>query len=783
MLKNYLKTTFRTLLRNKTYSLLNLLGLGIGIASAAIIFLWVEDETSYDSHYPNRERIAQVMTNQTYDGITRTFRSTPGVLGPALLKEVPGVVNATRVSEDRNLFSVGDKSIFERGLSVDPGFLSMFSVDFLEGTRETALEQLRSVVISEKIAEQFFGKTSGVVGKRIKIDNKQEYLVTGVFKNVQPNSTLQFDWLAPFKVYEEERQWLKYWGANAPHTYIQFSENTSFDALNKSVSGFITAHDEKVNNQVVMLAMPDWRLRADFIDGKQAGGRIEFVRMFGIIAWIILIIACINFMNLATARGTTRAREVGVRKVLGAGKFTLVLQFIGEAIVMAFIALFFGLMLVKLFLPLFNTLVEKQIDLNLWDPRHILTAIAVALFCGIVAGSYPSIYLSSFNPIKVFKGLKLQGGSGFVRKSLVGFQFVISIVLIICTILIYQQVNHIKNRDLGYDKDRLLQIKMTGDLPKGYESVRQSLLNTGKVENVGLCSSDPLYTGDNSSNYEWEGKDPASEILISGRYITASYLATMQMQVIEGRNFKDDKRTDSLNVLVTETLAKMMGKNSAVGKILRSGDKPYTVVGVVKDYVYGNMYGKPDPVVFYSQPDYASFMFVRLSASANVQDAVSATTSILKTANPGYPPEYDFVDDQFNTIFKSESLISSLSRIFSVLAILISCLGLFGLSAFTAEQRYKEIGIRKVLGASVAGIASMLSKDFLRIVIVAIIIASPLAFFIMQNWLQDFSYRITISWWVFVLAGVLAVMIAVCTISFQALRAALTNPVKSLRSE
>lgn len=784
MFKNYLVASFRNIRKNKTYSFLNFFGLAIGVACAGLIFLWVEYETSYDQQYMNRDQIGQVMTNQTYDGVTRTFRSTPGQLGPALVQELPSIVNASRAWEKRALFTIGDKAIFEKGLYVDSSFFPMFTLQFLAGNSREAFHDLYSVVISEKMAQQFFGKAENVIGKTIRVDNNQDYMVSGVFRNLGANSTLQFDWLSPWGVFAAENEWLKYWGANGPQTYVQLAPQASVKEINKAIASFIHNKDERVTTQPIVLGMNDWYLRNNFVGGKQTGGRIEFVRLFGIIAWIILIIACINFMNLATARSARRAREVGVRKALGASKRALIGQFMGEAMAMAFISVLLGIFFIQMLLPFFNSLIETEITLGLDQPRHLVAAFSIAIFCGLVAGSYPSLYLSSFNPIHVFKGVKLKsGGAALIRKTLVGFQFTISIALIISTVLVYQQVKHIKNRDLGYNKEQLLEVPMTGKMKDNFNAIRQELLNSGQVEHVGTCSTQPLYTANNGSNFSWEGKDAGSDILISQRNISPNYLQTMGMRLVEGRAFQPNIKTDSSNVMITETLARLLGKGSAIGKIIRAGDRPFTVVGVIRDYVYGDMYGKPDPVIFYSDLDGARFLYVRYKANTKIPEALASTTAIVKKNNPGYPMEYSFVDDQFASIFKSETLIGNLSKIFAALAIFISCLGLFGLSAFTAEQRTKEIGIRKVLGANITGIIAMLSKDFLRIVFIAILLATPISFYFTNRWLQDFSYRISIGWWVFFFAGLAAILIALVTVSFQAIKVALINPVKSLRSE
>ena len=784
MFKNYFKSTLRSLSRNKGYSLLNFFGLAIGIACAGIIFLWVEDEMNYDKTFINRDRIFQVMTNQTYDGVTRTFPSTPGPLAPALVKEMPGITSACRMGRNKSLFSVGDKAVFETGYYSDSTIFPMFTLEFREGNPSGALTEIHSVVISEKMAVQFFGNSTNIVGRNIKVDNKENYRITGVFKNLPANSTLQFDWISPFSIYASTRDWLKYWGAFAPRTFVQLSPTTDFNLVNKQLAGFLHAKDNTVTTVPILFAMKDWHLRNNFVSGKQSGGRIEFVRLFAIIAWIILIIACINFMNLATAQSGKRAREVGVRKVLGAARGSLVRQFIGEAMVMSVFSVLLGLLLMIFLLPFFNEIVEKQMGLGLKNPLHAAALIFLILFCGLMAGSYPSLYLSSFNPVFVFKGIKMKSGSAAtIRKSMVVFQFTISIALIICTILVYQQVQHIKTRDLGYDKDNLLNMEVVGNMQKNFSGIRQDLINTGIVKNAALCNDESLYTSDNGTDYSWEGKDPKSVVLISYRAISPEYISTMGMHILEGRDFRPDIKSDSSNVLITESLARLMGKGSAVGKIIRSGKQPCTIIGVVKDYVYGDMYGKPDPVIFFSNTDEAGYLYIRFKQNAHPEDVLARIAAIFKKDNPAYPFGYSFVDEDFDKLFKSESLVGNLSKIFAGLAILISCLGLFGLSAFMAEQRTREIGIRKVLGANTSGIVSMLSKDFLKIVLIAILIGSPIAFYFMSKWLQDFAYRINIQWWVFVLAGFAAVLIAFFTVSFQAIKAALSNPVTSLRSE
>lgn len=797
MFKNYLKTTLRNLWRNKTYSFLNILGLSIGITCAALIFLWVEDELSWDHNHLKINRIYQVLENQHYDGKTYTFGATPGPLSPGMKAEMPGLMNTTRLTWGQNkLFSLGDKSIYEDGAFADSNLLSIFTFPFAEGNISKVFSQPHSLVITEKMARKFFSQSAEhpadpthpnqihVVGKTLKVDNKDDYTITGVLKDIPENSSVRFSWIAPLEVYVKNNQWLLEWGNNGIQTFVELAPSTSPATINKKLYGYIQTKASDAVARPFLISMNNWRLRNHFEEGKQTGGRIQYVRMFTIIAWIILLIACINFMNLATARSEKRAREVGVRKVLGAEKRMLVTQFIGEAIFMAFLSVLFSLLMLLLLLPAFNTLVEKHLVLGLGNPSHIIALAAIILICGLVAGSYPALYLSSFNPVSVFKGLKLKGGSAaFIRKGLVILQFTISIVLIISTIIIFQQIQHVKNRELGYNKDNLVQTNVQGDLVKHFGAVRQDLIGTGSVKDAGLASLGMLWMGSSSSNYSWQGKDPNKKILITQDGIDPNYIPTVGLQLIQGRNFLPIAEHDSMSFIINETLAKMMGMENPVGQIIKQDTTAFKVVGIVKDFVYGDMYGKSDPLIFYCKPEWADYVYIKLKNDNKPEDALAKIEKVMKADNPGYPFDYRFVDEDFNNQFKTEALIGKLSRVFACLAIVISCLGLFGLAAYTAERRTREIGIRKVLGASVPRITRLLSKDFMWLVIISAIVAFPLSWWAMHNWLQNYAYRIQISWWVFFVAGLMAIMIALMTISFQAIKAALSNPVKNLRTE
>ncbi|HET7117178.1 MAG TPA: ABC transporter permease [Hanamia sp.] len=794
MIKNFFKSTFRSLWKNKGYSFLNIFGLAIGIACAGLIFLWVEDELSFDQFNTKKGQLYFIRENQKYDTYTATFGSTPAPMAPVMQAEIPGVANTCRINGlDTKLITIGNNSMYASGSYVDASLFSMFTFPFVQGNAKTAFKELHSMVITQSTAKKFFGNEKDVIGKTVRVDNKQDYVITGVLKDIPKNSTVQFEWAAPFQIWwDENKSWAQSWGNNDLSTYVELKPNVSAASVNKTLYNFIQKRDPKSIARPFLWSAHDWHLRDEFDNGVQTGGgRITYVHLFSVIAWIILLIACINFMNLATARSEKRAREVGVRKVLGSGKRMLIFQFIGEAIFMAVLSAVLAVIIMLLVLPAFNLLVQKSLVLGLSNPLHIAALLAITLICGLFAGSYPSLYLSSFNPVFVLKGMKMKGSSAaIIRKGLVILQFSISIILIISTIIIYQQIQHVKSRSLGFNKSNLLQVDMNREMTKNYEAVHQDLLNTGLIENVAVSNYNTLYGGNNTGSLVWEGKKSNNQVLISTRYVSPGYMKTSGIKILEGRDLveTDSVQSKKLNVLITQSLEKLMGNNSAVGKTLHwDGDTSGTVVnvvGVVNNYVYGDMYGKPDPVMFFcvNMPD-ASNMYVRLKPNANVESAIQQIATVVKKDNPSYPFTYHFVDAQFNAMFQNEQLISELSRVFAALAIIISCLGLFGLAAYTAERRTKEIGIRKVLGASVSGIAKLLSKDFLQLVFISCLVAFPLAWWMMNSWLQNYKYRIEISWWIFLIAGFVAILIALITVSFQAIKAAVANPVESLRTE
>ncbi len=787
MFSNYLKTTLRNLWKNKGYTFLNIFGLAIGITCAALIFLWIEDEVNYNDYFSNKENLYKIKDHQTYDGTTFTFDATPGPLAAGIKNEIPGIKRTARTTwGDQALVSLGEKNIYQQGLFVDSSFLSMFQLEFTKGNAESSFSQLHSIVISEKMADKFFNSTD-VLGKTLKLDNNHDYVIGGVFKDLPENVSFAFTWLAPFKVFENKNDWLARWGNNGVVTYVQTEPNANISTINKKLYNYLDTKAEGLNAKFEIYNMGRWRLYDSFENGKELPGRIKYVNLFSLIAWIILIIACINFMNLATARSEQRAREVGVRKVLGAGKGELIGQFIGESLMMSFISALLAVGIIFITLPAFNSLVQKHVFLNLLNPSHSGGLILIALICGLIAGSYPAFYLSSFKPVAVLKGLKIKNGgsANFIRKGLVVVQFSISIILIISTILIYQQINHVKDRDLGYKRNNLIYMTAQGKIKQNFNVIKDNLIAAGVAENASLSNNQVLNLGSNTDDFSWPGKDPQKQILITVEGVSPEYVSTMGMHIRAGRDFYPGLKADSGNVIINQAMAKLINKKTenVVGTVISNSGEQRTVVGIIDDFIYNDMYSPGAPLLMYVDTTNVNYLTVRIKEGTKLPEAISKIEGVMKSANPGFPFEYKFVDEQFNKFFQTETLIGKLASVFAILAIFISCLGLFGLAAYTAEKRTKEIGIRKVLGASTQGLAALLSKDFLKLVFISCLIAFPVAWWMMHNWLQAYNYRVHISWVIFLVAGVLALLIALLTVSFQAVKAAVANPVESLRTE
>ncbi len=790
MIKNYFKIAWRNLLHNKTFSLINIFGLALGMTCSLLIMLWLKDELKKDRFHANDKRLFRVMENQYYSGDISTFNSSPGILAENIVKDVPEIELASQMLwEEEPLFTVGDKFDKEKGRYVQKDFLKMFSYKLLKGDPATALARPDAVVISKNLADKYF-KGEDALGKMIKIDSRDNVIVTGVLDEIPELSSLKFDFLLSYDIWFKRNDWAKEWGNNGPRCYVMLRENTSVDKVNAKIKGYIKTKNKDSNVELFLQNYGESYLYSEWNSGKQDGGRIEYVRIFSVVAIVILLIACINFMNLATARSLRRAREIGVRKVVGAGKRQLVAQFIGEAIFVSFLAILVSLLLVVLILPSFNSFTDKHLAINLGDPVFLMILAGLTIVTGIISGSYPALFMSTLRPIIVLKGiLKFKAGATYFRKALVVFQFALSIVLILWMIIVYRQVNYIHNKDLGFSKENLLYMPLEGQLGKNYMTFRDELLKQPGILNVTSAQSSPLEVGSSTQGVRWPGKDTTKLILFSNNPITYDYIKTMGIELVAGRDFDPSYSLDTMNYLVNEAAARKIGYKEPVGKELTMWGDKGTIIGLMKDFHHNSLKVPIEPLIlrlfkpsWAAENGYWGNVIIR-TEKGKTKQAIASMETTFKKFNPGFPFKYYFTDDEMMKNYKSELTTSKLSRYFAFLAIFISCLGLFGLVMFTAEQKTKEIGIRKVLGASVGGIIGMLSKDFLKLVLIAVAIAFPVAWWLMNKWLTDFAYRIDIGWWVFVVAGIAALLIALLTISFQSIKSAIANPVKSLRTE
>jgi predicted permease len=790
MIKNYFKIAWRNLLHNKTFSLINIFGLALGMTCSLLIMLWLKDELKRDRFHANDKRLFRVMENQFYSGDISTFPASPGILAENIVKDVPEIEMASQMLwEEEPLFTVGDKFDKEKGRYVQKDFLRMFSFKLAKGDAATALARPDAVVLSKKLADKYF-KGEDPIGKMIKIDSKENVIVTGVLEEIPELSSLKFDFLMSYDIWFKKNDWAKEWGNNGPRCYVMLAANTSVDKVNAKIKGYIKTKNKDSNVDLFLQSYGESYLYSNWDNGKQNGGRIEYVRIFSVVAIIILLIACINFMNLATARSLRRAREIGVRKVVGAGKRQLVAQFIGESMFVSFLAILVSLTIVALILPSFNTLTEKHLSINLTDPSFLLILLGLTLVTGVISGSYPALFMSTLKPIVVLKGLlKFKPGATYFRKGLVVFQFALSIILILGMIVIYRQINFIHNKNLGFAKEDLLYMPLEGSLGKNFMAFKEELLKQPGIKNITSAQSSPLEVGSSTQGVRWPGKDTTKLILFSNNPITYDYVKTMGIQLIGGRDFDPSYSLDTMNYLVNEAAARKIGYKDPVGKELTMWGDKGSIIGLMKDFHHNSLHVPIEPLIlrlfkgsWIKDNGYWGNVIIRTEKGKSKQ-AIASMEKVFKQFNPGFPFRYYFTDDEIAKNYKAEYTVSKLSRYFAFLAIFISCLGLFGLVTFTAEQRTKEIGIRKVLGASVTGIVRMLSKDFLILVLIATVIAFPVAWWAMYKWLNDFEYRVDIGWWVFVVAGVVALLIALLTISFQSIKAAIANPVKSLRTE
>jgi putative ABC transport system permease protein len=787
MIKNYLKIALRNIRRHPGYSTINIAGLAIGLACCLFILIWVLDELSYDKFHENAPYLYRVEENQYYSGRVYHVTVTPYPLAPALKQDFPEIIEATQyVGLGGQLLRYGEKAFFETGIkAVAPAFFRMFTFPFVKGDSKTALDDPFSIVISEEIAEKYFGDEDPI-GKVFSINNRYDMKVMGVMKNVPNNSYLQFDMVIPYALLEKVGAVSDSMGSNSILTFVQLQKDASLQLVNDKIRGFIKKHVPDSVTELELALYSRIHLHQYFGYGRDMG-QIKYVYIFSLIAFFVLLIACINFMNLSTARSANRAREVGVRKVVGALKYHIIRQFYGESVIYAFIGLVFAVILVVLLMSPFNNLSGKELSLAiLGNWQIILGFIGVTLFTGLVAGSYPAIFLSSFQPVRVIKGsLKSGAGSTLFRRILVVFQFALSIFLIIGTVVVYNQLQYMKNRDVGYDKENLVYIPMRGRTGRFYSALKNALVRDPRVLNVTGSDHRPSSIGSNSGGANWDGKDPGQVVLIGMSGVDYDYIETVGIELTEGRSFSKEYSTDQTEAfIVNEEVAKLMEKKSVVGERFSFVGRDGKIIGVMKNFHYYSLRNKIEPLAIYMRPADQGFNYTLIRIpSENISASLDFLKETWQKVVPNFPFEYRFLVDDFEYYYRSEERMGDLLKYFSIFAVFIACLGLFGLASFTAEQRTKEIGIRKVLGATVPQITLLLCKEFFILVLLANIISWPVAYFVMRNWLQDFAYQTSLGVFTFVLTMALALIIALLTVSFQAVKAAIANPVDALKYE
>ena len=789
MIRNFFKIAWRNLLRNKGFSFINIFGLAVGMASTILILLWIQNEISHERFHKKLDRIYTLNNRDKFNGELFAWNTTPKILAPTLQQDYPDVEEAVRITRASFLMSFGDKHLIESGNFIDPSFLKVFSFPLVQGNAASALNQVNNIVVTQKFAKKFFGNEDAV-GKIIRIDSSDNFTVTGVMKDLPNNTSFNFEYLIPWS-YMNKIGWNdSSWGNNSIQSYVLLKPGVSQSAFNAKIKNVTIDHTKGTGDssttQVFIQPLKDQWLYSKSENGKYVGGRVETVKLFAVIAAFILLIACINFMNLSTARSEKRAKEVGIRKVVGAQKRFLIIQFVGESILLALFAFVLALVMVEISLPSFNDLVGKKLFIDFSNIYYWLFALGFILFTGILAGSYPAFYLSSYKPVKVLKGtFKASHALITPRKILVVLQFTFAIALIICTIIVEQQIKYAQNRDAGYVRDQLAYTFIQGDVDKHYESIRSELMSSGAVLAVSKSMS-PI-TQQYSDGWGWQWTGSTQEDLKTDFVRMASdadFVKTMGTRLVEGRDIDVYKYpTDSSAMLLNEAAVKAMHLKNPVGTMVNADGGIWHVVGVLKDFIYQSPYEKVQQLAVLGPKSWFNVIHFKLNPMHTTEKNLQAIQTIFKKYNPQYPFDYKFADESYAVKFRDEQRIGTLAALFAGLTILISCLGLFGLATYMAENRIKEVGVRKVLGASVLTITTLLSKDFLKLVVISLVIASPVAWWAMSTWLEKYTYRVNIGWWVFALAGLLSVAIALITVSYQSIKAAIANPVKSLRTE
>lgn len=786
MLGNYFKIAWRNLWRNKSFSFVNILGLTIGISATILILMWVRDELSYNKFNDNYSSIYKILANRDFNNQVFTDENMVMPLARSIKQQIPQVEHAVVTTHSEpHILTYGDTKLKQNGYTVSEDFFKMFSFRFIEGNAVTAIPDPYAIVLTKSAARALFGNADPL-NKVVNIDNSYNVKVSAVVDDVPGNSTLQFDFINTFNYSNDEvKRSMTEWTNSSWNVFIQTQGGANLKAVENKINDIKYQHDpdDKKISTYFAFPMSKWQLYGDFKEGKNIGGMIEYVRMFAIVAIIVLLIGCVNFMNFSTARSEKRAKEVGVRKTLGSGKRQSIVQFFFETMILTCIAFIFSIIAVLALLPSFNVLVNKHLDLPFGQSEFWIGSLVIIAFTTIVAGSYPSLYLSSFNPVKVLKGTFLPGKRAIApRRVLVVVQFVISILLMSATIIVYQQIQHIKKQNIGYNPNNLIMIPQSDEVQKNYYAIKEDLLKTGMISAVTRTLSPITQIWWKSPGPDYDGKPSDQNIIFNGLAVDADFAKTMGIKMLAGNDFTG-MPVDSGNMLLNKAAVDAMGLKNPVGKQMRRGNRAFTIIGVTENVIMESPFRQVDPLMVYFTPFNTSYVSLRVNDKVQFKTALAAMQGIFGKYSPSMPFEYQFADAEYGKKFVTEELISKLTNIFAGLAIFICCIGLAGLASFTIEKRVKEIGIRKVLGASVQSLLLLISKEFLRLVIIAFLIAVPLSWWFMNDWLQRYTFRIGISIWVFAMVGGAVLLLTLVVVGLNTVRAALTNPVKSLRSE
>jgi len=793
VIKNYLKIAWRNLIKNKAFSFINIGGLAVGIAVAMIIGLWIWDELSFDKYHQNYDRIAIVMQSEANNGTINTQAAIPLPLDAELHKSYGGDFKHIVMASwnDPHVLAAGDKKVGYPGTFMGVDGPGMFSLKMLKGNRN-GLKDPSSILLSQSVAKALFGDADPT-GKTVKLDNKTGFNVSGVYEDLPLNTTLHdVAFIGPWEYYINSpgnKRSLTDWGDNSLFMYVQIADHADMAKISEKIKDVklrnMDRADVKYNPQMFLQPMSKWHLYSEFKNGVNTGGTIQYLWLFGIIGLFVMMLACINFMNLSTARSEKRAKEVGIRKAVGSVRGQLISQFFCESLLIAILAFALSLVLVLLVLPTFNYIAGKQLSVLWSNPLFWIAGASFTLFTGLIAGSYPALYLSSFKPDKVLKGTFKAGRfAALPRKVLVVVQFTVSVVLIIGTIIIFKQIQFAKNRPVGYSRDGLVNIEVTNDdLHRNFNAVRADLLQSGAVTETAESSSSTTGVNNDRGDVVWKGKDPSMSDSFGNINVTSEYGKTVGWHFIDGRDFSSKFLTDSSALVLNEAAVKYMGLKNPVGETIRVGNKDLTVIGVIKNMVMESPYDPIKQTFFRIGRGPFDDILIKINPNVSAHNALGKIAAVCKTYSPSVPFSYKFADNEYAKKFATEERVGKLASAFAILAIFISCLGLFGMASFMAEQRTKEIGVRKVLGATVFGLWRLISKDFVLLVIIALFIAIPTAYYFMFNWLQGYTYHTVISWWIFAATAAGAIIITLLTVSYQSIKAALMNPVKSLKTE